>query len=181
MTRGGGLPRIDVEGSDPETAVEDRPMSLKLQSPAFAEGHPIPVRHTGDGEDLSPALGWVAPEGTAELALIVDDPDAPTAEPWVHWVAYNIPGDANGLSEGYHGGQTPQEPARIVQGVNSWGSVGYRGPSPPKGHGTHHYHFKAFALDEPLDLPPGLDKKALLEAISGHVLARGELVGTYRR
>ena len=156
-------------------------MSLKIQSPAFAEGHPIPVRHTGDGEDLSPALQWVVPEGTIELALIVDDPDAPTAEEWVHWVAYKIPGDVNGLPEGYHGERSPTESGPIVQGVNTWGTIGYRGPAPPVGHGTHHYHFKAFALDKSLDLPPGLDKKGLLEAISGHVLARGELVGTYRR
>lgn len=156
-------------------------MSLKIQSPAFGEGHPIPVRHTGDGDDLSPALGWVAPEGTVELALIVDDPDAPMAEEWVHWVAYKIPAAVHGLPEGYHGERSPSESSRIVQGVNSWGSIGYRGPAPPAGHGTHHYHFKAFALDEALDLPPGLDKKDLLEAISGHVLARGELVGTYRR
>lgn len=156
-------------------------MSLKIQSPAFAEGHPIPARYTGDGEDISPPLEWIAPEGTREFALVVDDPDAPSAEPWVHWVAYAIPGDATGLPEGYQGERTPAGPARIAQGGNSWGSVGYRGPAPPKGHGTHHYHFKVFALDEALGLPPGLDKKDLLEAISGHVLARGELVGTYQR
>ncbi|MBX6313117.1 MAG: YbhB/YbcL family Raf kinase inhibitor-like protein [Isosphaeraceae bacterium] len=154
---------------------------ITIQSQAFGEGQAIPKRYTADGADVSPPLSWTAPQGTQELALIVDDPDAPRDEPWVHWVLYKIPGSASGLPEGFHGETTPDEPAGVAQGVNSWGTIGYRGPAPPKGHGTHHYHFKLFALDAPLDLKPGLDKKALLDAMSGHILGQGELVGTYQR
>jgi Raf kinase inhibitor-like YbhB/YbcL family protein len=157
-------------------------VSITLRSSAFDEGEPIPARFTGDGEDVSPPLTWSAPpRGTAELALLVDDPDAPVAEPWVHWVIYNISAAAGGLPEGFHGPTTPSEPSGVVQGVNTWGTVGYRGPAPPRGHGIHHYHFKLYAVDAPLGLPPGADKAALLDALSGHILARAELVGTYSR
>lgn len=157
-------------------------MSIAIRSSAFVEGHPIPVRHTGDGEDISPALTWTKPpKGTVELALIVDDPDAPGEEPWVHWVLCGIPAGAEQLPEGFRGATSPAQAIEFVQGKNSWGTEGYRGPAPPKGHGTHHYHFKLYALDAPLGVSAGIDKKALLEAMSGHVLARGELVGTYHR
>src|SRR5215831_12873479 len=155
-------------------------MSLILRSPAFAEGQPIPRRYTGDGEDLSPPLSWSGlPPRAMELALIVDDPDAPTSEPWVHWVIYMLPADEQGLVEGIPPLARPESPARCVQGKNSWGSLGYRGPAPPKGHGTHHYIFRLFALKDALDLPDGLDKGALLAAIQGHILTEAGLTGTY--
>jgi Raf kinase inhibitor-like YbhB/YbcL family protein len=158
-------------------------MSITIRSTAFHEGDAIPVPHTADGEDRSPPLTWTTPpKGTKELALIVDDPDAPTPEPWVHWIVTRIPGAANGLPGGFHEATTPEgAPSGLVQGVNSWGTTGYRGPEPPKGHGVHHYHFKLYALDGPLDLPAGVDKATLLEAMSGRILARNELVGTYER
>ena len=172
-------------GRRDRSAKEDEvggPAMVKLQSPAFTEGHAIPRRHTEDGEDLSPALSWSAvPPGTHTLALIVDDPDAPRDEPWVHWVIYNIPADARELPEGIPQQATPTTPAGCVQGKNTWGTVGYRGPAPPKGHGIHHYHFKLYALDSALDLAPGLDKHDLMNAMSGHILGHGELVGTYQR
>ena len=154
-------------------------MSLRIHSDAFTERQPIPRRYTGDGEDLSPPLSWSAlPAGTKELALIVDDPDAPRPEPWVHWVLYRIHPEPGTIVEGI-----PQAPeaSGMRQGKNSWGSVGYRGPAPPKGHGVHHYHFKLYALDEALDLVPGLDKHDLMMAMSGHILGQSELVGTYQR
>ena len=155
---------------------------LTVRSPAFTEGRRIPRRHTGDGEDLSPPLSWSSlPPGTKELALIVDDPDAPSAEPWVHWVLYSIPVGTEGVPEGVHPKERPPFPGGAIQGLNSWGTVGYRGPAPPRGHGVHHYHVTLHALDVVLGLPTGLDKKMLLEALAGHVLARGELVGTYER
>lgn len=158
-------------------------MSLIVKSPTISEGHAIPVHHTEDGDDLSPMLTWTpAPKGTASFALIVDDPDAPVEEPWVHWILINIPGTATSLAAGFHELSAPADaPEGFTQGQNTWGTVGYRGPAPPKGHGTHHYHFKLYALDSRLNLPQGVGKHELLEAISGHVLARGELVGTYRR
>ena len=157
-------------------------MSVTVRSEAFQDGHAVPRRHTDDGEDLSPPLTWSQlPPGTKELALVVDDPDAPRSEPWVHWLIYGIAADANGLPEGVPQKERVGAPAGAVQGKNSWGTIGYRGPAPPKGHGTHHYHFKLYALDAALALAPGLDKAQLLKAISGHVLGHGELVGTYAR
>jgi len=156
-------------------------MQITLRSTAFDAGQPMPRRYTGDGEDLSPPLAWSdVPATCRELALIVDDPDAPSAEPWVHWVVYKIPAGTNSLAEGFKGAAAPNLPPGALQGRNSWGSAGYRGPSPPRG-GVHHYHFKLYALDTPLEAPGGLDKRALLDAMSGHLLAQGELVGTYRR
>ena len=157
-------------------------MSLILRSPAFSDGQPIPRRHTGDGEDLSPPLSWSGvPARAVRLALIVDDPDAPTDRPWVHWVIYNLPADEQGLVEGIPPVPKPASPAGAVQGKNSWGTVGYRGPAPPRGHGTHHYIFRLFALNEDLDLPEGLDKEGLLAAIQDHVLTEAGLTGTYHR
>lgn len=157
-------------------------MSIKVHSLAFQADRPIPIKHTEDGEDVSPELAWDGlPEGTAELALIVDDPDAPTDEPWVHWVIYKIPPDIEALAEGVPYAESLAAPAGALQGVNTWGTVGYRGPAPPAGHGTHHYHFTLYALDRALELESGLDKATLLSAIEGHVLGQGELIGTYER
>jgi Raf kinase inhibitor-like YbhB/YbcL family protein len=157
-------------------------MSLIVRSPAFTDGQPIPRRHTGDGEDLSPPLSWSGlPAAARGLALIVDDPDAPTQEPWVHWVIYNLQATEEGLVEGIPPVGRPGSPAGAIQGRNSWGSFGYRGPAPPKGHGVHRYFFKLHALDQALDLPQGLDKKGLLEAIKGHIVSQAGLMGTYHR
>jgi Raf kinase inhibitor-like YbhB/YbcL family protein len=157
-------------------------MSLTLQTTAFQNGQAIPVRFTGDGADVSPELTWTdPPAGTRELALIVDDPDAPTAEPWVHWVLYKIPPDVRTLPEGGSARQPLSHPSGILEGKNSWGTTGYRGPAPPKGHGTHHYHFRVYALDTPPQAAAGLDKNALLKLMKGHILAEAELVGTYQR
>jgi Raf kinase inhibitor-like YbhB/YbcL family protein len=157
-------------------------MALTLRSEAFTDGQATPRRYTGDGEDLSPPLSWSGlPAGTRELALIVDDPDAPRAEPWVHWVLAKIPADVGTLTEGLPRNPTLDVPLGAVQGKNSWGTDGYRGPAPPRGHGTHHYHFKLYALDAPLPVAQGTDKAGLLEALRGHVLGETELVGTYQR
>ena len=157
-------------------------MTLTIRSSAFANQARIPKRFTGDGEDVSPELSWSGvPAGAKELALICDDPDAPTPEPWVHWVIYKIPTTATGLRENVPKTGSISEPAGAMQGVNSWGTIGYRGPAPPKGHGVHHYHFKLYAVDTALKGPAGVDKKKLLSAMQGHIVAQGELVGTYER
>ena len=155
---------------------------MEIKTSAPADGEKIPTRFTGDGEDISPELTWSGvPDGAKELALICDDPDAPTPEPWVHWVIYKIPVGATGLVEHVQMAETLAEPAGAYQGRNSWGTIGYRGPAPPKGHGVHHYHFKLYALDTTLSVTGGLDKKQLLKAMQGHVLAETEVVGTYQR
>jgi Raf kinase inhibitor-like YbhB/YbcL family protein len=144
---------------------------LKLTSSAFHHHERIPDRHTGDGEDVSPELMWSgAPEGTKAFAIVVHDPDAPLVDGFTHWVAYRIPGNANTLPEGG---------SDAVQGTNSMGNTGYNGPAPPPGHGSHHYYFWIYALDEDLDLEPGLDRRALLDAIEDHVIEQARLVGTF--
>jgi len=160
-------------------------MSITIRSTAFAEGDVIPQKHTGDGDDVSPPLVWEGvPDEVMELALICDDPDAPTPEPWVHWVIYKIAPSVRELPEGIPSDARLDAPIQAFQGQNSWPTgrtIGYRGPAPPPGHGVHHYHFKLYALDCELDTEPGIDKSTLLATMDGHVLAQGELVGTYQR
>jgi Raf kinase inhibitor-like YbhB/YbcL family protein len=160
-------------------------LTMDVTSTAFDDGEPIPRKHTGEGEDLSPPLVWSGvPEGTAELALVCDDPDAPTPQPWLHWVIYKIPPQTKGLVEGVPNDPELERPAGALQGKNSWDSgrtIGYRGPMPPPGHGEHRYFFKLFALDEPVDLGPGATKDQLLDAMTDHILAEGRLMGTYER
>jgi Raf kinase inhibitor-like YbhB/YbcL family protein len=167
----GGGQRTPKEGQQ-----GGKPMSIVMTSTAFEEGQAIPKKHAyaGEGENVSPPLAWSGvPAGTKELALICDDPDAPVAEPWVHWVLYKIPASASGLAEG--------EAAGGLEGLNGWGKPGWGGPMPPKGHGTHRYFFKVYVLDAALSLAAGADKKALVTAMEGHVLAEGQLMGTYER
>ncbi len=155
---------------------------LEVSSPAFAAGERIPQVHAyaPEGRNVSPPLAWRGvPTGARELALIVEDPDAPRTEPWVHWVLYGIPVSAPGLPEGASSGSGL--PAGTLQGENDFGERGWGGPLPPPGHGTHHYHFKLYALDAELGLPAGASKAELLRAMAGHVVAEGELIGTYSR
>jgi Raf kinase inhibitor-like YbhB/YbcL family protein len=149
-------------------------MALTLTSAAFTAHGPIPQQYTGEGADVSPPLAWSGvPQGAKELALICEDPDAPTARPWVHWVAYKIPPMLSGLPAGARGD--------LTAGQNDFNQTGYRGPMPPPGHGVHQYHFHLYALDVALLASPGLTKDQLLDAMQGHILAEGELVGTYER
>ncbi len=160
-------------------------MSIQLVSSAFSHGEMIPLDYTGDGADRSPPLAWSnVPANAQSLALVCDDPDAPSPEPWVHWLIYDLPPHLSELPEGIEPGALPTMPAGSAQGQNSWTSgqtIGYRGPAPPPGHGLHHYHFRLYALDQPLRLGPGADVDALQRAMQGHILATGELIGTYQR
>ena len=160
-------------------------MQIEVTSTAFGPEEPIPAKYTGEGEDVSPPLSWSKlPEGTEELALICDDPDAPTDEPWVHWVIYKIPATATGLPERVPAAPKLEQPSGAMQGKNSWTSgelIGYRGPMPPPGHGTHHYFFRLYALDAKLTIAPGLTKNQLLDEMRGHIIGHGELMGTYER
>ncbi len=156
-------------------------MELTLRSPDFAPHTELPTRCSCEGEGISPALSWSgAPDSTAAFALIVDDPDAPDpAAPrrtWVHWVLYDLPADAGHLPAGVNAEDLP---AGTREGLNDWKATGYGAACPPIGR--HRYFFKLYALDAPLgDL--GRPTKAELEAaMAGHVLARAELVGTYRK
>ncbi len=147
---------------------------LQVSSPVLKSGQPIPDAFTSYGANTSPPLAWRgAPAGTRSLALLLEDPDAPMASPFVHWVMWNIPAASHELPAG-------KAPAGAVEGKMSIGRQGFFGPRPPPG-AAHHYHFELFALDGPLDLAAGSDAKALEAAMAGHVLASGELVATYQK
>ncbi len=155
---------------------------ITVRSSAFDNGGEIPMKYTGDGKDISPPLSVAnIPDGTMELALICDDPDAPTPKPWVHWVIYGIPASLRELPENIPTTGKPTEIPGAMQGKNSWPKIGYGGPYPPKGHGVHHYYFRVYALDKHLNLRAGLTKEELLLAMKGHILSQGLLMGTYQR
>lgn len=155
-------------------------MSMQISSEAFNCNKAIPDRHAVQGENLSPPLEWEdPPAGARQLALIVDDPDAPGPEPWVHWIIYNIPPKVRELPEGVMPEPEPAEPTNTAQGKNSWGWIGYGGPNPPAEDGPHRYRFRLYALDLEPSLPPGLAHDELMKAASGHVEDEGEMVGIY--
>ena len=153
-------------------------MSIEVTSPVFTGGASIPVKHRCVGEDTSPPLRWSGvPQGTKSIALISDDPDAPGGT-WVHWVYYAIPADVTELSEGMPTSEALPDGSR--QGSNDFRRTGYGGPCPPPGS-PHRYYFKVYALDAEVDLGPRASKSALLRAMDGHILAEGQLMGTYKR
>jgi Raf kinase inhibitor-like YbhB/YbcL family protein len=156
-------------------------MSLTITSTAFRAGGEIPAIYTCDDKDVSPPLAWSgAPDGSRSLALIVDDPDAPDPGApkmtWVHWVLYNLPASIGGLPEAVRAGALPPG---TLQGLNDWGRTGYGGPCPPIGR--HRYFHKLYALDTVLPDLRSPAKATLEKAMDGHILARTELVGTYRK
>jgi hypothetical protein len=154
----------------------DKP-EIKLTSTAFKEGQAIPRTYTCDGVNISPPLEWSGVPKTAKtIAIIADDPDAP-AGTWVHWVLYNLPAENIGFVENLPA--TEKLVAGGFQGKNDFDKIGYGGPCPPSG--THRYFFKIYALDSELPLKAGATKAETLKAMEGHVVAQGQLMGTYQR
>jgi Raf kinase inhibitor-like YbhB/YbcL family protein len=152
--------------------------NLVVKSGAFADDATIPERFTCSGANKSPAITWSgAPPTTRSFAIITDDPDAPRGT-FVHWVAFDIPATVTALAEDLP--RTETIAGGGTQGDNGAGRIGYFGPCPPPGN-VHHYHFRVFALDSTLGLKPGADADELRSAMNGHILASGELVGTYSR
>lgn len=155
---------------------------IELSSPAFANGGRLPIRFTADGEGISPPLVWTdLPAGTASLALIVEDPDAPALNPFVHALVWNLPADTQFLSEGSITADGFGDADGRDVGLNSYRMEGWLPPDPPKGHGTHDYVFQLFALARTPDLDSNPGRSDFIEAIKGRVLAGGLLVGTYSR
>jgi Raf kinase inhibitor-like YbhB/YbcL family protein len=154
-----------------------RGQTMNLTSSSFQGGR-IPAKFTCNGAGVSPQLAWSAPPAaTASFALIVTDPDAPDGT-FVHWVLYDLPAAARSLPEGVPAqGQLPDGSR---QGRNDFGDLGYGGPCPP-GHSPHHYHFTLYALDAKLNLPAGATRAQVEAAMKGHILASGELIGTYQQ
>ena len=165
------------ESAQPANLTPSSGAQISLTSQAFDAGGSIPRDFTCDGANQSPPLSWTdPPTSTRSLALIVDDPDAPGGT-FVHWVLYGLPTGSRSLSPALS--TAAQLPDGSRQGTNGFGKVGYGGPCPPGG--THHYRFHLYALDTSPDLAAGASADSLRSAMSGHVLASGELVGTYSR
>src|SRR6266508_29431 len=152
--------------------------TLQLHSDAFMNGDLIPQEYTCDGDDQSPPLSWdELPNGTQSLAIVMHDPDAPDGD-FTHWVLFNLPGQDRALEAGVPA--EAQLPNGARQGQNDFGRIGYGGPCPPPGR-PHRYVLELTALDAPLDLPASTTRQHVEDAMRGHVFARGELVGGYRR
>ncbi len=152
--------------------------AMEIKSSAFKAQEKIPTKYTCDGADVSPPLNWTGiPEKTQSFALISDDPDAPVGT-WVHWVIYDIPSETGDLPEGVAKKDALESGAK--QGVNDFRKVGYGGPCPPPGP-AHRYFFKLYALDAKLNLPSKATKRDVEKAMEGHILAKAELVGLYKR
>lgn len=162
-----------------ELPATEATMSLELTSDAFGNGQSIPAKYSCVGKNISPGLAWnEPPTGTQSFALIVDDPDAPMGT-WVHWVLFNIPADARNLQEDLSISGKNVDPGAIYVGKNSSGNTRYDGPCPPSG--THRYYFKLYALDSMLNLLRGATKDQILKEMEGHILAWGELMGTFSK
>jgi len=152
--------------------------AIALSSTAFKEGDRIPVKYTCDGEDISPALLWnEPPQLTESFVLIVDDPDAPGGV-FTHWILFNIPTNIRQFGEGVPTQEQLENGA--LQGRNDFGRIGYGGPCPPSGR-SHRYQFTIYALDQRLNLKAGVSKKQVIDAMQGHILAKGQLTGAYQR
>jgi Raf kinase inhibitor-like YbhB/YbcL family protein len=179
-----GLPHLIVGGVPKERAGEGRLAfrrlavepsgEMRLTSPAFAQGEPIPTRYTADGRsDEPPLLFSGVPPQAQSLALVVEDPDAPTPQPFVHWLLYGIPATATSTDQAHALGAKP--------GKNSMLKVGWAGCAPPRGDVAHRYFFQLFALDRYLELPPRVGRSSLSFAMGGHLLGCAVLIGTYKR
>lgn len=158
----------------------EKPSPFHVMSSAFKEGGAIPAKYTCDGVNVSPLLRWDhIPTGTKSLALIVEDPDAPSGM-FVHWVLLNMSPKRQGLPEGVKSlKDVLKESERMVQGANGTGKTGYMGPCPPSG--THRYYFRLYALDQVLPLKAGATRDHALKAMKDHVIAECALMGTYKR
>lgn len=149
---------------------------MELISTAFKQGGAIPDKYTCKGQNIPPALAWKDVPGEASvLALVVEDPDAPSGT-FTHWIAWNIDPAEGGLPEGP---PATEQVDGILLGENDFGKKGYGGPCPPRDHGPHRYFFRLYALDTPLELGEGATKQEFIRAIEGHVIDQAELLGLY--
>ncbi|MDQ0466140.1 Raf kinase inhibitor-like YbhB/YbcL family protein [Caulobacter ginsengisoli] len=149
---------------------------LPVSSTALGAGQRLADRNSGYHDNLSPPLAWGSTGGVQSWVVIVEDPDANRPEPFVHWLAWNLPAKTRSLPEGLTAATAPPG---MKQGFNSGLGLGWFGPKPPKGTGDHHYHFQVFALDTVLNLPPTAGRSGVVAAMKGHVLASGEAIGVY--
>lgn len=175
---GGGT---DGDATATPTGTVDGAGDLGVTSSAFADGESVPERYTADGADVSPPLSVSrVPDDAAALALVVDDPDAPSGT-FTHWLLWNVPADTTTIPEDQPRQETLPDLGGAAQGTNGFGDVGYRGPSPPADDDPHRYRFRAFALASALDPDPGAERSAVLSAAEDAAVATGTLTGTYGR
>ena len=157
--------------------------TLQVTVPGLADGGPLPANYSAAGRNVSPPVSWTAgPEGTRSFVVLMQDADAaPSAAPTggVNWLVYAIPASVLSLPRGMHNVASPTNPLGASQGRNDHDSLGYTGPRLALGEPPHHYHLQVFALDRPVRTRAGAEPPAVLKAMAGHVLARGELVATY--
>ncbi len=173
--------RAGIEKAAFHTVAAQAPALVRITSPAFTDGAPIPARFTADGAGVSPPLALAGvPAEAAALVLFVEDPDAPSLHPFVHLIAWNLPPREEAFSEGAFASPSG-EGDRHDLGRNSFLKEGWLPPDPPTGHGPHRYLFQAFALARAPDLSASPGRSALLEALDGNVIAKGLLTGTYER
>lgn len=164
---------------DAITSREEKTVNILITSDAFQEGEAIPIKHTCDGDDLSPALRWSdIPPNTKSFALICEDPDAPSGT-FTHWILYNLPPTATELPEGVSAEERLANGA--IQGRIDFKRIGYGGPCPPPKDSAHRYFFRFYALDTELQLRAGARREDIVLAMEGHILAKGHLMGTYQR
>lgn len=170
------MAREDISLKLPETA--NAPATIQIKSAAFSNMGMIPDQHTAYFQDASPEISWSGvPSNAKSLVLMMEDPDA-NLKPITHWLAANIAPTVTGLPENV---SKTEMTNGMMQGANHTGKIGYYGPMPPPADKPHGYHFQIFALDTKLNLPSGFNRQALLDAMKGHVIAKGETVGMYQR
>jgi Raf kinase inhibitor-like YbhB/YbcL family protein len=155
---------------------------FSLHSKNFISGGKIPERFTALGESINPELRWsYAPLDTQELALICEDPDAPTPQPFVHWLLYGISPNTSVIPEGITAVEEIQFPVVARQGKNSMKEAGYSGPNPPVWDHSHRYYFRLFALNKPIEIQDGASREEFFQAIEGKVLGEATLLGLYEK
>lgn len=162
--------------------------TFRLTSPDVITNTKMNLKHVFkgfgcEGGNLSPALMWKgAPPETKSFAITAYDPDAPTGSGWWHWVVYNVPAETTELRTGAGSAEAPQLPAGAVQGRTDFGTIGYGGPCPPQGHGTHHYHFTIHALRvDKLDIPADATAALIGYMINANRIGKATLTGLYSR
>jgi Raf kinase inhibitor-like YbhB/YbcL family protein len=152
---------------------------IAVTSPSQEPGGKLADRHSAYFDNRSPPLAWTNVPDVKAWAVVVEDPDAPREKPFVHWMIWDIHGEARGLPEGLPDQDFLATAEGGIQGRNDMGGYGWFGPRPPAGHGVHRYYFQVFALDHFIAMGPDTPLKELLNALKGHTLAKGEMMATY--
>ena len=152
---------------------------MTVSSSGFRDAAAMPQKYSEYADGVSPPLAWSGAPNAKSYVVIAEDPDAAPARPFVHWLAWNIPGTLTGLPEGVQEQPRLTEPDGVLQGKNTRGSMGYMEPRPPVGDPAHRYYFQVFALDTMLNVPFGADRDQLLDAMKGHVIGKGAVMGRY--